>query len=92
MRPSRLISWKSSAKRKRKCLLHTREIRRLQEKSNVKGLTLVPLRVYFKDGRCKVELGLAKGKKVHDKRADMARKTADREAKAAVGRGRKGDT
>jgi SsrA-binding protein len=69
-----------------------REIERIDRAISREGYTLVPLRVYFKDGRCKVELGLAKGKKVHDKRADMARKTADREAKAAVGRGRKGDT
>jgi SsrA-binding protein len=49
----------------------------------------VPLRLYFKRGHVKVELGLAKGKKSHDKRADIKAKTADREAKAAMGRGRK---
>jgi SsrA-binding protein len=52
-------------------------------------MTLVPLRLYFKDGRVKVELGLARGKKAHDKRAHIAAKTADREAKAAMGRARK---
>ena len=52
-------------------------------------MTLVPLRLYFRRGRVKVELGLAKGKKTHDKRADIAAKTADREAKAAMGRARK---
>jgi len=50
----------------------------------------VPLRLYFKRGRVKVELGVGKGKKTFDKRADMAKKTADREARAAMGRGRKG--
>lgn len=53
------------------------------------GMTLVPLRLYFRRGRVKVELGLAKGKKTHDKRADIAAKTADREARAAMGRARK---
>ena len=55
------------------------------------GYTLIPLRLYFKQGRVKVELGLAKGKKTHDKRHDIATKTADRETRAAIGRGRKGE-
>ena len=54
--------------RKRKLLLHKREIRRLIGKVREKGLTLVPTRVYFKNGRAKVEIALAKGKKTHDKR------------------------
>lgn len=88
----RAVAFPHEPRRARKLLLHAREIERIDRATSREGYTLVPLRVYFKDGRCKVELGLAKGKKVHDKRADMARKTADREAKAAVGRGRKGDS
>ena len=67
-------------KRRRKCLLHAREIRRLQEKTNVKGLTLVPLRVYFgARGFAKVTLALCRGRKVHDKREHLKAKDARRE-------------
>ena len=55
-------------KRPRKLLLHTREIEKFANVAREKGLTLVPLKVYFKDGRAKVELGLCRGKKLHDKR------------------------
>ena len=65
-----------------------RRARKLLVKAS-EGMTLVPLRLYFRRGRVKVELGLAKGKKTHDKRADIAAKTADREARAAMGRARK---
>jgi SsrA-binding protein len=78
-------------RRARKVLLHAHEIAQIDKAISRGGYTLIPLRLYFKKGRIKVELGLAKGKKTHDKRADIARKTADREARAAVGRGRKGD-
>ncbi len=78
-------------RRARKVLLHEHEIRRIDQALSREGFTLVPLRLYFSKGRVKVELGLGKGKKVHDKRADIAKKTADREAKAAIGRGRKGN-
>src|SRR6267143_2236726 len=57
--------------RDRKLLLHKREISRLSGKISERGLTLVPLRLYFKDGRAKVELGLARGKKLHDKRSAL---------------------
>jgi SsrA-binding protein len=77
-------------RRSRKVLLHRREIDRIDEAIAREGYTLVPLRLYFKNGRLKVELGLARGKKVHDKRADIAKKTAEREARAAMGRARKG--
>jgi SsrA-binding protein len=77
-------------RRARKILLHRREIDRIDQAVSREGFTVVPLRLYFKDGKLKVELGLAKGKKVHDKRADIAKKTADREARAAMGRVRKG--
>jgi SsrA-binding protein len=71
--------------RSRKLLLHRREIGRLLGKVAERGLTLIPLRLYFKDGRAKVELGLARGKKLHDKRASIRerdeRRELDREAR-----------
>jgi SsrA-binding protein len=76
-------------RRKRKLLLHRREILRLIGKTREKGLTLVPLRVYFEKGWAKVELALARGKKSYDKRDDIAKREADREiARAVRGRGR----
>ena len=74
--------------RSRKLLLHEREIRKLIGKTQEKGLTLVPLRVYLKRGRIKVELGVARGKKFFDKRETERRKEADQEAKAAMKRRR----
>jgi SsrA-binding protein len=76
-------------RRARKALVSRSEIAKLERAIMREGYTLVPLRLYFKRGHVKVELGLAKGKKSHDKRADIKAKTADREAKAAMGRGRK---
>jgi len=72
--------------RTRKLLLHKREIRRLIGKVQEKGFTLIPLRLYFSNGRAKVELGLAKGKKLFDKRETLKRKTMERDME----RGRKG--
>jgi SsrA-binding protein len=72
--------------RTRKLLLHKREIRRLIGKVQEKGFTLIPLRLYFSDGKAKVELGLAKGKKLFDKRETLKRKTMERDME----RGRKG--
>lgn len=66
-------------RRDRKLLLHAREIQRLVGKLQEKGLTLVPLRAYFKKGRAKVELGLARGKKSHDKREAIKKREAQRE-------------
>lgn len=66
--------------RVRKLLLHKGEINKLGGKLSEKGYTLMPLQVYFKAGRVKVEIGLAKGKKLYDKRADIAKKDARREA------------
>lgn len=74
--------------RARKLLLHLKEIRKLIGKTQEKGLTLVPLRVYLKRGRIKVELGVARGKKLIDKRETERRKEADREARAAMKRRR----
>lgn len=70
--------------RRRKLLLHSREVRKLIGKTQEKGLTLVPLRVYLKRGRIKVELGVARGKKLYDKRETERRKEADRETRAAI--------
>ncbi len=67
------------ADRTRKLLLHRREISRLIGKVAERGLTLVPLRLYFKNGRAKVELGLARGKKLHDKRQALRERDARRE-------------
>lgn len=66
--------------RVKKLLLHKYEISKLQGKIKEKGFTLVPLQVYFKDGKVKVEIGLARGKKLYDKREDIARKDQKREA------------
>jgi SsrA-binding protein len=70
--------------RQRKLLLHTHEIRKLVGKTKEKGLTLVPLELYFKNGRVKVLLALAKGKQAHDKRETIRRRETDRETRAAV--------
>jgi SsrA-binding protein len=70
--------------RSRKLLLHRGEIRKLIGKSQEKGLTLVPLRVYLRRGRIKLELGVARGKKLYDKRETERRKDADREARVAM--------
>ncbi|MGB1375779.1 MAG: SsrA-binding protein SmpB [Rhodothermales bacterium] len=64
--------------RPRKLLLHRREIARLEKSAAQKGYTLVPLKMYFKRGRAKVEIGLGKGKKLYDKRADIAEKDMKR--------------
>ena len=69
------------AERERKLLLHKREILRLGGKATEKGLTLVPLRAYFKNGRIKVEIGLARGKREHDKRDAIRKKDLEREAR-----------
>jgi len=70
--------------RTRKLLLHQKEIRKLIGKTQEKGLTLVPLRVYLRRGKIKVELGVARGKKLHDKRETERRKEMDQEARAAM--------
>jgi len=70
--------------RSRKLLLHRHEIRRLLGKIKEKGLTLVPTRFYLKNGRIKVELALAKGKRMHDKRETLKRKMDERETRRAL--------
>lgn len=66
--------------RVKKLLLHKQQIRKLIGNSSEKGYTIVPLQVYFKDGKAKIEIGLAKGKKLYDKRQDIASKDQKREA------------
>ena len=70
--------------RRRKLLLHRSEIRKLIGKTVEKGMTLVPVRLYFKDGRVKVSVSLAKGKKDYDKRDTIKKREVDRETRAAV--------
>ncbi len=79
-----------SARRKRKLLLNRVEIDKIDRRTSEKGLTVVPLSLYFKDGRAKVEIALAKGKKSWDKRQSIAERTAKRETEVAVGRRLKG--
>lgn len=73
--------------RRRKLLLRRRQIKHLRQETQEKGLTLIPLSLYFRGRHLKVEIGLAKGKRLHDKRTDMAKRDADREMERA----RRGD-
>ena len=75
--------------RTRKLLLHRREIEKLSVQVTEKGLTIVPLRLYFRGGRVKAELGVVRGKKLYDKRESEKRREADREAQAAMKVGRR---
>ena len=79
-----------SARRKRKLLLNRVEIDKIERRVSEKGLTVVPLSLYFLDGRAKVEIGVGKGKKSWDKRHSLAERQADREIEQAVGRRLKG--
>lgn len=78
------------ARRKRKLLLNRVEIDKIDRRVSEKGLTVIPLAMYFVDGRAKVEIGLAKGKKSWDKRNSLAERQANREVEQAVGRRLKG--
>ena len=77
-------------RRDRKLLVHSAEIRKLSARMKEGGLTLVPLSLYFKDGKAKIELAVAKGKKVHDKRAALMERQAGREIEREVSRRRSG--
>ena len=79
-----------SARRKRKLLLNRVEIEKIERKISEKGFTVVPLSLYFLNGRAKVEIALAKGKKSWDKRAALAERQANREIEVEVGRRAKG--
>jgi SsrA-binding protein len=72
--------------RPRKLLLHRSEIRKLWDAVRQKGVTIVPLRLYLKDGRAKVEIAVAKGKKLYDKRAEIAKRDAARDAEQQIRR------
>lgn len=86
-----LGSWTNhEPRRTRKLLLHREEIERLIGKIREGGLTLVPLSLYFSDGKVKCELALARGKRAYDKRADLATRDANREIQRAYGRAAKG--
>jgi len=75
--------------RTRKLLVHKSELHKLMGKTQQKGLTLIPTRLYFRNGRAKVELALAKGKQTWDKRETERRRTADKEAREAIARSRR---
>lgn len=78
-------SWTNHApRRKRKLLLHRQQIDKLYQKTREGGMTIVPLQLYFKDGRAKVEVALAKGKKEYDKRQTLREKQDTREAERAI--------
>ncbi|WP_239311139.1 MULTISPECIES: SsrA-binding protein SmpB [unclassified Frankia] len=77
-------------RRRRKLLLHRDEIAKLVGKTKEGGLTIVPLSIYFKDGRAKVEVALARGRKTYDKRHALAERDASREVSRALGRRAKG--
>lgn len=72
--------------RERKLLAHKREIRKLEQATQQKGVTLIPLAMYFKDGRVKVEIGVARGKQQHDKRDTIRKKEQDRELRRIMSR------
>lgn len=73
-------------RRERKLLLNKREIQRLMGKTIIRGYTLIPLKIYFKRGKAKVDLALGKGKKVIDRRDDIKKREADREMEKAMKR------
>ncbi len=75
-------------RRVRKLLLHRKQIDKLASSVNERGLTLIPLSLYFSDGKAKVELGLARGKRTYDKRQDLAKRDAAREVERALRRRR----
>jgi SsrA-binding protein len=75
-------------KRPRKLLLHRREIGKFAGKASERGFTLVPLRMYFRQGRAKVELAIARGKQLHDKRQDLKKADAERDIRRAMSRRR----
>jgi SsrA-binding protein len=74
-------------KRPRKLLIHRREIKKFAARAKEKGLTLIPLRMYFTEGRAKLLLGLCKGRQLHDKREVLKRKSAQRDIRRAMRRG-----
>jgi SsrA-binding protein len=80
--------WNHEERRRRKLLLHRHQIDKLFGAIRRDGMTVVPTRLYFKKGRAKIELAVARGKKKHDKRQDLKKKSAEREMDIATKRGR----
>ena len=78
------LAYNHDPRRPRKLLAHRREIKKLQGELTVKGTTLVPLAIYFKGGRAKVEIGVGRGKQQHDKRDAIRKKEMDREVRRAM--------
>lgn len=80
------IVYNHEPRRPRRLLAHRREITKLKAETSEKGVTLIPLAIYFKDGRAKVEIGVGRGKKQHDKRDAIRKKEADRELRRLMTR------
>ncbi len=78
------IVYNHQPRRDRKLLVHKREIKKLQQELELRGTTLIPLAIYFKDGRAKVEIGVARGKQKHDKRESIKRREIDQEIRRAM--------
>jgi SsrA-binding protein len=78
------LAYSHEPKRDRRLLAHRREIRRLEQETTQRGVTLIPLAIYFKDGRAKVEIGVAHGRHRHDKRQAIRRKEMDQEVRRAM--------
>lgn len=78
------LAWNHNPRRDRKLLVHKREIRKLESALRERGVTLIPLAIYFKNGLAKVEIGVAKGKQRYDKRAAIKKKEMDRELRRAT--------
>jgi SsrA-binding protein len=78
------IAYNHEPTRPRKLLAHRREIKKLEDATSSKGTTIIPLAIYFKEGRAKVEIGVAKGKHYHDKRDAIRKKEQDREMRRAM--------
>ena len=78
------LAYNHDPRRPRKLLAHRREIKKLEGETSVKGTTLIPLAIYFKNGRAKVEIGVARGKHQHDKRDAIRKKEMDRELRRAM--------
>ena len=80
------LAYNHDPRRPRKLLAHRREIKKLEGETAVKGTTLIPLAIYFKNGRAKVEIGVARGKQQHDKRDSIRKKEMDRELRRVMSR------
>jgi len=78
------LAWNHDPRRERKLLVHKRELKKLESETRERGTTLIPLAIYFKNGLAKLELGVARGKHLHDKRAAIKKKEQDRELRRAM--------